>query len=308
VTIARSTAIDGPYVGNPRNPILTHRHLGIDHPIACTGHSELIETQDGDWWLALLATRPYGGYFYNLGRETFLAPVIWEEGWPIVSPGHGQVLFEHPAPALPPHPWPDPPLREEFNASQLGLQWNFLRTPRERFWHLDARPGHLRLRLRPQTLAELANPSFVGRRQQHINFTAQTALHFTPTAANESAGLVILQNNDYHYRCVVTQDAGGQPLARLIKRAAGVEIVAAEQPLRRPQVQLQVTAQGQVYRFAVAEAEGDWQPLGDRQDGRILSTPVAGGFVGAYVGLYASSNGRASDNVADFDWFDYLPH
>ena len=40
-------------------------------------------------------------------------------------------------------------------------------------------------------------------------------------------------------------------------------------------------------------------------DGRILSTPVAGGFVGAYIALYASSNGEPSTNCADFDWFDY---
>jgi xylan 1,4-beta-xylosidase len=41
-------------------------------------------------------------------------------------------------------------------------------------------------------------------------------------------------------------------------------------------------------------------------DGRILSTPVAGGFVGTYIGMYASSNGQPSQNVADFDWFEYL--
>ena len=33
----------------------------------------------------------------------------------------------------------------------------------------------------------------------------------------------------------------------------------------------------------------------------------AGGFTGAYVGLYATSNGRASANHADFAWFEYTP-
>jgi alpha-N-arabinofuranosidase len=40
-------------------------------------------------------------------------------------------------------------------------------------------------------------------------------------------------------------------------------------------------------------------------DGRILSTPVAGGFTGTYIGLYASANGHTSTNTADFDWFEY---
>ena len=60
-TIARGKNITGPYDGNHRNPILTHRHLGADYPIACTGHADLVETQNGEWWMVLLATRPYGG-------------------------------------------------------------------------------------------------------------------------------------------------------------------------------------------------------------------------------------------------------
>ncbi len=54
-------------------------------------------------------------------------------------------------------------------------------------------------------------------------------------------------------------------------------------------------------------AAGEWTDLGDPVDGRILSSAVAGGFTGAYVGMYASSNGRPSSNVAAFDWFEYLP-
>jgi xylan 1,4-beta-xylosidase len=45
--------------------------------------------------------------------------------------------------------------------------------------------------------------------------------------------------------------------------------------------------------------------LAENVDGRILSTPVAGGFVGAYIAMYASSNGQPSTNHADFGWFEY---
>lgn len=58
---------------------------------------------------------------------------------------------------------------------------------------------------------------------------------------------------------------------------------------------------GQAYSFYFATTPAAWQPLAQNIAGRILSTPVAGGFVGAYVGLYASSNDQASDNMADFD-------
>ena len=305
VTIARSRDITGPYEGNPRNPLLTHRNLGMDYAIACTGHAELVETQNGEWWMALLATRPYGGYFYNLGRETFLVPVTWEYGWPIVCPGSGRVEFEHSAPDLPAHPWPSLPARDHFSEPALADQWNFLRTPREPFWSLSERPGFLRLKLRPQMLSERANPSFVGRRQQHINFSAQTAMEFTPADAAECAGLVLLQNNEFHFRFVVTLDAQGGQITRLVKRQAGIDTIVAEHPTSGAGHTMKVEAQGQDYSFYYAADGDNWQPVAEDVDGRILSTNIAGGFVGAYIGMYASSNGKTNENIADFNWFEY---
>ena len=34
---------------------------------------------------------------------------------------------------------------------------------------------------------------------------------------------------------------------------------------------------------------------------------MAGGFTGAYIGLYATSNHQPTENYADFDWFEYQP-
>ena len=256
--------------------------------------------------MALLATRPYGGYFYNLGRETFLVPVIWEDGWPIVNPGSGRVEFEHAAPDLPDHPWPPVPARDHFDDPVLANQWNFLRTPRAQFWSLSERPGHLRLKVRPQKLSEPANPSFVGRRQQHINFSARAELDFSPANSSECAGLVLLQNNEFHFRFVVTRNEGGEQVARLIKRQAGAESILAERPLSGSHFIFKVEAQGQAYSFYIAEERDQWLAVAESVDGRILSTNIAGGFVGAYIGMYASSNGQSSPNSADFDWFEYV--
>ena len=303
VTIARSDAITGPYIGNPRNPILTHRHLGLDYPITSTGHADLVQTPAGDWWMALLAVRPYDGYTYNLGRETFLAHVRWEDGWPVVNPGAGCVLFEGAAPDLAEHHWPSQPACDPFDSPSLALCWNMLRTPRDPFWSLTERPGFLRLRLRPQTVMEWANPSFIGRRQQHRHFAARAAMEFTP-AANECAGLVLLQNNDYQFRFVVTA-VDGATVAQLIRRERGVDTVLGQQTVTAGRCYLKVEARGQSYAFHVATEAGVWAPVAEGVDGRVLSTTVAGGFTGAYVGMYASSNGQPSDNVADFDWFEY---
>lgn len=304
VTIARSDSVTGPYEPNPRNPILTHRHLGLDHPIVGTGHADLVDTPAGEWWLVCLAMRPYGGYFYNLGRETFLVPVRWEEGWPVVSPGTGRVEFSYPVPALTEQTWPTPPACDDFNSPTLALHWNSLRTRPDEFMSLTERPGYLRLRLRPQKMSEQTNPGFVGRRQQHIHFRAQTKLDFTPRNENECAGLSLSQNNDFHFLFVVTKKV--ETIMRLIKRAHGVEEVLAEQSVRAGEMYLKVEAHKQDYHFYFAHKPGEWQAIAENVDGRILSTPVAGGFVGAYVGMYASSNGQLSTNHADFDWFEYV--
>ena len=95
-------------------------------------------------------------------------------------------------------------------------------------------------------------------------------------------------------------------VAGYIKRKAGEESLLAEQPIGEGRVYFKVEAYGQDYSFYVGTHPGTWQPVAEAVDGRILSTPVAGGFVGAYVGMYASSNGQPSENVADFDWFEYV--
>jgi len=301
VTIVRSKNIAGPYETYRGNPILTHRHLGLDYPIVGTGHADLVETQNGEWWMVLLAMRPYSGYYYNLGRETFLVPVGWEDEFPVVSPGTGRVEFEYSAPNLPEHVLDVVPARDDFDHATLAYQWNFLRTPRDDFYSLTERKSYLRLRLRPQHLAEKSNPSFVGRRQQHINFTAQTEFEFTPQV-NECAGLVLIQNNDFHFRFVVTHE--DENIIRLIKRSHGQDETLATQPLPAGRYTLKVTAHEQNYNFYFS-TNGQWHTLAENVDGRILSTPVAGGFVGAYIAMYASSNGQSSTNHADFDWFEY---
>ena len=160
VTVARSESITGPYESSKRNPILTHRHLGKNSEIANVGHADIIETQNGDWWLVCLASRPYGGHYRNLGRETFLAPMIWEDDWPVMCPDTGKIDLEMERPDLPEHLWPSLPAYDSFESEQLDLRWNFLRTPDESSYSLSERPGYLRLNLRPESTIEYKNPSF----------------------------------------------------------------------------------------------------------------------------------------------------
>jgi len=145
VTIARSRSLWGPFESSPLNPILSHRDVR-PHPIQCLGHADLFQDHTGNWWMVFLGVRPPNGWsaLQHLGRETFLAPVTWENGWPVVNGGRPvELLME--APLLPPAECPMPPVREEFDSPTLGLDWMTLRQPPEGTWSLEERPGWLRL-------------------------------------------------------------------------------------------------------------------------------------------------------------------
>jgi alpha-N-arabinofuranosidase len=172
----------------------------------------------------------------------------------------------------------------------------------------------LRLRLRPERLTDLANPSFVGRRQQHMSFVVRAALEFKSQHDYECAGLVLLQNNEFHFRFIITGTATvclvrrstPEPALQLLPISTGTDVVLAEFPIQGNRFYFKVEAHGQDYSFYIATEPEAWQPVAEGVDGRILSTPFAGGFVGSYIGMYASSNGQPSTNTADFDWFEYV--
>ncbi len=298
-TVFRSKNIRGPYEPNPRNPLITHRNLSRRHPINSTGHADLIELSNGEWWAVLLASRLDGGTYRVLGRETFVLPVIWEEGWPVFSPETGHVEFEFEAPALPSHPWPEKPCSDNFESENLDLEWNFLRTPRHEIYSLSARPGWLRVYAHPSTVNELANPSFVGRRMQHTSFDARTLMEFSPKA-NESAGMVLFFNNNFNYQ--VLREEGR---ISLYKTENGKRELIASEKYSEEKVYMKISAREENVSFYFAAKAEEWKALSENQDIRILSMEIAGGFTGTYIALYATSNGKDSAAYADYDWFEY---
>ena len=300
LTVARSKSPWGPYEASPANPILTHRHIP-EHPLQAMGHADLVQAGSGAWWAVMLGIRPVERH-HHIGRETMLAPVTWENGWPVVNAGKPvDVLMA--STALPPSsPWPREPVRDEFDAPRLAAPWVFLRTSAKGLWSLAERPGVLRLKGSTRTLEEVATPAFVGRRQEHFRARVETELEFDPAAEGQQAGLVLRQNEDNHYLIRVT---GVPRRAELVTRIKGVTTVVASHPLKPGPVRLQVEAYPGGYDFHVRSAgERSWLVIGSPPT-QPLSSEKAGGFTGVYIGMYAS--GPQPMPPADFAWFDYEP-
>lgn len=303
VTAFMADSVTGPYVPGIANPVLTHRHLGKDIDITTIGHADLVQTQDGKWWSVMLGVRPLDGY-NMLGRETFLTPVEFQNGWPVFNPGVGRVLALEKATGLTPHPFPAIPVRDDFDEKNLNVCWNFLRTPFTKWYKLD--DGELIMDLRPERVEDLTNPSLIARRIQHFDFTATAMMNFSSKKENEEAGIIVMQNGLNHYR-LVKQCKSGKDSLYLVKVDKGNKQIVAAMPWKNKKVCLHLVAEGKVYRFYIGADKNNLVRIGNDQDATINSTNHAGGFIGPFVGMYASSNGNKSHNKVAFDYFDYSP-
>jgi xylan 1,4-beta-xylosidase len=301
--VLRSRSVTGPYVPFEGNPILTQRDLPRERamPITSAGHAELVEAPNGRWWATFLAVRPYAGDFYNTGRETFLLPVAWKDGWPRITAAGETIPYVHARPDLPPQAAPVPAsgafaVRDEFGGPKLPPYWMMMRNPRETWWSLSG--GALRLRARPVALGDNGNPSFLARRQQHGNAAASTELRYCPRRDGDEAGLAALQNDAAWYLLAVGE-TDGKPVLELKRRASegepagGTVIASAPLPVScGAPIRLRIEARGGAYDFSWAAPGGPWRTLRRGADGTMLSTKQAGGFVGAVFGLYAFAGPR----------------
>jgi alpha-N-arabinofuranosidase len=304
-TIARSRSIYGPYEGNPANPILTHINKNAaERPIQGTGHADIIQAHDGSWWMVFLAFRTLEYRYHVLGRETFLAPVRWDrDAWPVIN-GDGTVALEMDVATLPQVEVPAPPVRDDFSATELRLEWNYLCNPDAGNYSLTERKGHLRLKASTVTLNEVASPTFVGRRQQHFHFRATTAMDFKELKDGAEAGVTTYMSNNFRYDLsVVCRD--GRHFLALTYYLGVMKHLEKEIPLSDNKVYMRVEGDKALYSYYYSTNGKDFEKLSGI-DTRFLSSETAGGFTGVYLGLFAHSLGKASHSHADFDWFEYL--
>lgn len=289
--ILRADRVDGPYVPAPAgvNPILTQRDLdpARPDPITSAGHADLVQLADGSWWATFLATRPYEGNLYNIGRETFLLPVAWRDGWPIILDKGKTIPVTLPRPlpadkAAPPQTgsfsW-----RDEFDGAKLGMAWMTMRGAPVRIGN-----GALLLDARRDGISDLGKPAFAGRRQQHRVATVATQLDFAPREG-ESAGLAAIQNDDNFLTVALARRSG--KLAVRVARRAGKDdpregVTVAETPVAAGPLELRIRTKDGRYSFDM-RAGGEWTTLAADVDATHLSTEKAGGFVGTLIGPFA---------------------
>ncbi len=313
VTMARSRSLRGPYELHPDTYILSSR-LRPDAPLQRAGHADLVETQTGETYMVYLCGRPLRNRGRcTLGRETAIQLMQWgADGWLRTTDAQGAAHLETPAPKLPEHTFPARAVREDFNAPQLPVEWQWLRTPFPAdIFSLTARPGHLRLFGR-ETIGSLFRQALVARRQQAHCYSAATVVEFEPEHFQQMAGLVCYYGgNKFHYLHVSRDEQLGKYVRVMSAIPDGVVADAFTTPIAIPSgqpVQLRVEVDEERLLFAWRIGSGAWQWLPQHFDASILSdeatAPGAPNFTGAFVGV-ACQDMAGTAWPADFDWFDY---
>jgi alpha-N-arabinofuranosidase len=295
--IFRSKSPKGPFEECPHNPILTQRDLGLNNrleTVTSTGHASLVQAADGKWWAAFLGCRPYENDTYNTGRETFLLPVTWKDGWPTILE-HGKAV-----PTVVDKPGLKPidnnyitgnfNFTDRFDTDRLDFRWIFLRNPHME--NYDWSGKGISLKPQPINIYELASPTALFYRQKHTSFSAETVVNFQPKNDHELAGITLFQNDRHNFVMgkTIVNEKPALTLTRTEKdQTLTIGTVTLSDTEEQMPLRLRVDADGKYYSFFYAAGNGEWKTLAQGVDATNLSSAVGGGFVGTTIGLYATT-------------------
>lgn len=300
VTVARSKSIWGDFESCPHNPILSH--AGKINEIQATGHADIIQDLNGNWFMVALGIRP-NGYppVHHLGRETFLIPFIFDkDNWPKIKnkeiPKEFFVDKEHTC--------IDNDIEDYFAKPKLGFWWNFLRFSNDDSYIINTSRNTLSLKCLKTNINSTEKQSFLGMRQRHFNCTFETILEFFPQN-KECAGVCVRMNEAHYYLITLSQNNNNKVLT--FTRRIGSLIVDENQVnINCSNIKLTIKANSDIYSFYYATGNEKKAKIIGEGETRYLSTEVAKGFTGVYFGLYASSNGIKSENLAEFSKVKYI--
>ena len=283
--IASSENIEGPYDSNPKNPILTSRHLSNNNWVHSTGHADLVQLKDGRWYMVSLGIRNEMDATSNMGRETHLMPVSWEEAWdnwveveegrwepviikwPVVAPKTGKIERFTPVPFIEKKQYVNNSFYDDFSSNTLDLQWNFRRVPRKNTYVLDSKNKKLKLNLSPETFKLRGQYSLMD--DNYINFTIKKE--------NKKTNLVLI-----------------------VKPRESESRTIKSMPIKyNDEIVLKILSKNNKYTYHYSIDGGNSFMLFSETKANLV---LCKGYIGTNLGLYATSNGNKTKEYAEFNW------
>ncbi len=274
VNYARSENMWGPFEPCPENPVLTNRNLG-GYQLQGTGHGDVIEDRNGNWWFIHLAFRQIDRWqpYHHLGREVCLVPVEWRDGWFYM--GNGTAALEYELPdikgtqnAL--------SFRKTFADLSLKTDWCFLREYRAKQYEFGR--DYLKIKASADDIFGLGYPSFAAVRQSEFQMEIQCRIE----NRCKEAGITLYMDERHHYDVYLNNDSC--VVLRYTIGCVSKEMQSVQMQENHAVIKIVADALG--YRFYIMENDAEKTELG-YADTRYLSSEVASGFTGVMIGLYA---------------------
>lgn len=307
-TMCRSKNLWGDYEADPGNPILTSDR---ENPAALQkcGHADLVCTQNGEWYLFHLCSRPDGGGNSILGRETAVQNVYWnEEGWLRLSCGgrYGQMTAQPPK-GIPEATWDQQEDGGQPEGKRSLYEFTTLRIPAEGLVSFDARKGWIRLYGKefPNSCFQV---SLLAKKQEKKKSGMICGMEFTPESERQGAGAVYYYDTANFFLLILTCLEDGTYAVRVLEsRNRGVQVIGEKRLSDCParihlKIETDDTGEHATYMFSldgihfeeIASAATD-----------ILSDEHCVGFTGAHFGIHCHDMDRQT-KTADFQYFTIL--
>jgi GH35 family endo-1,4-beta-xylanase/beta-xylosidase len=274
--IFESSSAVGPFTPCKINPILTQKDLAANrtNPVTCSGHADLVQDDNGNWFAVFLAVRPYTEDGHDImGRETYLLPVQWIDNQPVI------LYPEQPIEIAP---------RRVTNAklwsdNALSNDAFFVRNPAKQFYSFDN--GGLELCARATKLTDRKSPALICRWVTELQFDAETTVNFVPESADDCAGLALFQDDDHYITFGLSLDDNGNTCLK-VSAKCGNDLNSYSFANQGNSATLKISADGKGnYSFFANGTD-----LHLSLSANLLSTKTANNFTGTAVGIYASAN------------------
>lgn len=294
----RSKDIWGPYEQCPFNPILTNRNLG-GYPVQGSGHADLVEGPNGQWFIVNLAFRQIGYYdtYHNLGRETFLEPAFWtDDGWLKIGAdgtsrsqwklenGKCEILEE--------------PVYPEYSWKLEKAKACYLRLPIYENYKIDESAKTAELKGNTDVLGSCGQATFVGMRQdEHIGKMAVTVSVETLLDGQEAGITAYLAEKDFYASYVRKENGTVYAGTKLV--IGGHPIHGKESVVEKNLVDLEIRSDYKNYFMEARTSETLSELTGET---KYLSSEVAGGFTGTILALYADASSSGESGWIKFNW------
>ncbi len=327
VTMGRSTNVDGPYVKDPKNPIVTSipgysyerddpdhlkpKYFNPDSVLQKSGHGSYVNLPNGEVYLVHLTSRPFVPELRcTLGRETAIQKMKWtRDGWLRMANDDNLAQLQVQEPDLPEAPLPAIPEFDDFDGEELRNCYYAPRIMPQRFADLKARPGWVRLRGQ-ESRTSLNKVSILARKLTSVYARVTTKMEFSPEVHQHSAGLIMYYDNmNYIYLRKYHSETLKQDALTVVQMENGARTVYLDDrtPVHDGPIYMRLYIEGRRSWFEWGYDGENYEKTGAVFDTTKFSDEYCkyGEFTGTMVGITCADR-VLHRHYADFDFLEYV--